>query len=108
MRFLKAALAVFIVTLALGVSLSYCADKPAGPAINHFEGRISYIDWVASRMIVDGVGRIEFHVTKDIKVRKLGNSITFANLNLLDDVIVDYYEGPSGGYIVTQITVKVV
>jgi hypothetical protein len=101
----RAVVVIFYVVVTIGVSLSYCADN-AG--MNRCEGRISYLDWVTSRMVVNGVGQTEFYVTRDTKIRKLGSTIMFADLNLLDNAIVSYYEDASGKNIAVRITITVV
>jgi hypothetical protein len=85
-----------------------CADNPRETGYSTYEGRISDIDWVASRMTVNGVGSMEFHVPKEARITKLGSIIMFADLNILDDVIVKYYEDPSGKNVVVRITVVIV
>ncbi|MDO8535749.1 MAG: hypothetical protein Q7S30_01880 [Candidatus Omnitrophota bacterium] len=101
----KIAIIICLVSAALGASFSYGADQPR---MNRYEGRISYLDWVTSKMIVNGVGQMEFYIPKDVRMRKLGGWITFGNLNLLDNVSVDYYEDLSGKNIAVHINVTVV
>lgn len=93
---------------ALFVKPSICIDKPKNLETDSFEGRVSYLNWVTSKMIVNGVGVMEFYVSREARITKLGNSITLADINILDDVIVKYYEDNSGRNIVMQITVVVV
>lgn len=102
---LKVTAAIFFIAATIGISSSYCAD---GPETNRYEGRISYLDWVTSKMIINGVGRMEFYVPPNTKIRKLGRSISFSDLNLLDSASVNYYEDPSGKNVAVRITITVV
>lgn len=99
---------LFFSTAVFGGANLSCADNPRETGYNTYEGRISDINWVASRMTVNGVGSMEFHVPKEAMITKLGSAITFADLNILDDVIVKYYEDPSGKNVVVRITVVIV
>ncbi|MCX5665897.1 MAG: hypothetical protein NT036_02470 [Candidatus Omnitrophica bacterium] len=101
----KIAAAIFLIAAALGASPSYCADESK---TSHYEGRIAYLDWVGSKMILNGVGQMEFYVPRGTRIRKLGGSISFSDLNILDNAIVNYYEDPSGKNIAVRITITVV
>ena len=105
MKTLKVTAAIFFIAAALGMPPSYCADEPR---MDRYEGRISYLDWVASKMILNGVGQKEFYVLPDTKIRKLGGSIAFSDLNILDNATVNYYEDASGKNIAVRITITVV
>lgn len=102
---LKVTTAIFFITAALGISSPYCADQPK---INQYEGRISYLSWVTSKMILNGVGQMEFYVPPGTKMRKLGSSIDFSDLNILDNATVNYYEDPSGKNVAVRITITIV
>lgn len=102
---LKVTITVFFIAAALGISSLYCADQPK---INQYEGRISYLNWVTSEMILNGVGQMEFYVPSGTKIRKLGNSINFSDLNILDNATVNYYEDPSGKNVAVRITITMV
>lgn len=97
----------FYIAVFGGTDLS-CADNTQKEEYNTYEGRISDLNWVASRMTVDGVGSMEFYVPKEARITKLGSAITFADLNILDNVIVKYYEDPSGKNVVVRVTVVIV
>ncbi len=99
---------LFFSTAIFGDANLSCADNPRETGYNTYEGRISDINWVASRMTVDGVGSMEFYVPKEARITKLGSGITFADLNILDNVIVKYYEDPAGKNVVVRITVVIV
>ena len=102
---LKITAVIFLIAATLGASLSYCADQPK---ISQYEGRISYINWVTSKMILNGVGQMEFFVPPGTNIRKLGGSIEFSDLNILDNATVSYYEDDSGKNVTVRITITVV
>jgi len=102
---LKMTAVIFLIAATLGASPSYCAGQPR---VNQYEGRISYINWVTSKMILNGVGQMEFYVPSNTNIRKIGRSIAFSDLNILDNATVDYYEDPSGKNITVRITITVV
>ena len=102
---LKVSAAIFFIAATLGILSSYCEDQPR---ISQYEGRISYINWVASKLILNGVGQMEFYVPPGTKIRKLSDSINFSDLNILDNAAVSYYEDPSGENVAIRITITVV
>jgi len=108
MKTRKAVSAIFLVMATINIAFAYCADVPDLPKTHNYEGRIAYINWVTSKMIINGVGQKEFYVPSGTKIRKLGNYISFSDLNILDNAVVNYYEDPSGKNIVVRITITVV
>ncbi len=104
-KIINIAVAALFITATFTASISYCADEPR---TSQYEGRISYLDWVTSKMILNGVGQKEFYVLPDTKIRKLGGSIAFSDLNILDNATVNYYEDASGKNIAVRITITVV
>lgn len=99
---------LFFLVAASGDTKLCRADDAQKEEFNTYEGRISDINWVASKMTVNGVGSMEFYVPREAKLTKLGSSIMFADLNILDNVIVAYHEDPSGKNVAVRITVTIV
>lgn len=103
------ALALLLALGAVYFSAGICsAEETPKQEFNTYEGRVSYLDWVSSEMSVNGVGTLNFYVPREAKISKLGRSITFADLNILDNVIIKYYREPTGRNVVVRITVTVV
>ena len=102
------ALALFFSIAVLAISPSYCQDMPKKFQIKFFEGRVSYIDWVTSKIRINGVGTMEFYVPKDAPIKKLGARIWLTDINILDNALIRYYEDPSGVSVVIDIMVTVV
>lgn len=101
-------LSLALVTATSVFSTSYCVDLPQKKQIKIFEGRVTYISWVASKVTVSGVGLMEFYVPKDTPITKLGSQIWLSNINILDNLIVEYYIDPSGVSTAVKVTVTVV
>ena len=104
-KIIKVAAVIFFITAMFAASISYCADEPR---TGQYEGRISYLSWVASKMILNGVGQMEFYVPPGTKIRKLGVYINFSDLNILDNATVNYYKDASGVNVAVRITITVV
>jgi len=107
--FMKAfAVGLIVAIVALSVTCSYSVQNPKKPRIDQFEGRVSYCNWVTSIIKVRGVGNMEFYVPRGVRITKLAVPITLADINVLDNVIIRYYDDGYGKNIAVSINVTVV
>lgn len=110
MKRLAKTLTIGLVTVlvVLCAASSYPAEDAKKPIISEFEGRVSYLNWVTSRMKVNGVGNMEFYIPRGTRISKLGSTIMLADINILDNVIIRYLVDEHGRNIAVSINVTVV
>jgi hypothetical protein len=97
----KLILALFLLVSALSAApFSFADDYEHTMVIRTVSGKVNKVDWVGYSMIVrwfqpngsyDDIG---IKVTKKTKIIKAGEHLSFAAINVWDDVIVKYYDDP--------------
>ena len=97
----KPVLILFLLAGVLSAPFTY-ADEDAPPMIvKTVSGKVNKTDWVGSTMIVrwfqsnGNYDEISIKITRQTKIYKGGNPLSFSAINIWDDVNVKYYDDPN-------------
>jgi len=100
----KRILIIFLVVLGLLQISVYCADQLAEKEIKTVTGDIGRVDWVVSIITVkllDPVrnyyDEIIISVPDGAKITRGSENINLSDIEISDEVAVDYYDDPAGG-----------
>ena len=98
----KPVLVLFLLAgVLLAAQFSYADEAEQPMIIKTVSGKVNKTDWVGSTMIVrwfqpnGSYDEISIKVTKKTKIYKGGKPLSFAAINIWDDVSVKYYDDPS-------------
>ena len=102
-----------IVTCVCMASLPCCAQEGSQDKSCSFmklQGRIIAINWVGSTIVVENIqssDQITFFVPRETKITKGANTITLSDLNVQDQVTIEYCDSHFVGLKALTISVNI-
>lgn len=95
---------IIAVTFFGADDIAYCDD--ASRILKTFRGTVEEIDWVGSLITVMGADEITFFVPSDTRIINQTETISLSGIELSDEVLIKYYDDPSGTPKTVSITVE--
>jgi hypothetical protein len=98
---------VFLTILGFSGAVSFAQDASQRREVKTASGQVAAVDWVGAKLVIDtGGDQVTFVVSGDVKVTKGTDEISFSEINVNDEVAVDYYDAGFVGLKVVRINVK--
>jgi hypothetical protein len=83
-------LAVIFVAAVIISASSSCHCDDSSQSIKTFRGQILEVDWAGSLLVCQAADEISFHVPSGIRIKQGGYTVSFADLEQGDFVLIKY------------------